>query len=334
MSGVDTGVRMGELMGEDILEIENLSVRFPRRYGPVSVLDNINLSIGSGERLAIVGESGCGKSILGLAVSDLLPSSAVANGRIEFLGTDVRSMSKSRRRSIRGQGIGIVYQDAMTSLNPGMSVGSQLTQVCKRSGAEATPAELLESVRLGETRRILRAKPYQLSGGQRQRVLIALALARNPRLVVADEPTTALDVTVQAQIMELLLNLQSNLGFALLFISHDLALVSEFTQRIAIMYAGQIVETGLTTEVLQDPRHPYTAGLVSASVSLEEGDDELKSIPGQVRRPESFLEGCRFRDRCERVTEICSVRPRVEEEPGRDFACHHPYAKTASVGRN
>ncbi|WP_110340014.1 ABC transporter ATP-binding protein [Prauserella flavalba] len=319
---------------KDILRIQNLSVRFPRSYGQVSVLDNVNLSIGSGERLAIVGESGCGKSILGLAVSDLLPSAAVSDGCIDFLGRDVRSMKKSQRRGIRGRGIGIIYQDAMTSLNPGMSIGSQLSQVCKRTGAEATPAKLLESVRLSDTQRILRAKPYQLSGGQRQRVLIALALARNPRLVVADEPTTALDVTVQAQIMELLLNLQSNLRFALLFISHDLALVSEFTQRIAIMYAGQIVETGPTSEVLQDPRHPYTAGLVAASVSLEKGAEELKSIPGQVRRPESFLEGCRFRDRCERVTERCSVRPILEEHASRGFACYHPHVRLASSGRN
>jgi peptide/nickel transport system ATP-binding protein len=309
--------------GGTVLSISGLTVRFPQHHGAVAVLDGVDLTIGAGESVAVVGESGCGKSLLGLAAADLLPVHARVSGTIEFQGREIRRLSRRERRALHGAGIGVVYQDALTSLNPGMSIGAQLRQVC-RLGATSTPEELLVSVGLTDTARILRAKPYQLSGGQRQRVLIAIALAREPDLIIADEPTTALDVTVQAQIVRLLRDLQAERRFALLFISHDLALVSQLAVRTTVMYAGQLVEVGATDEILSNPRHPYTAGLLAASVSLEEGHERLSPIPGYVRPPADFATGCRFRDRCASARADCEVRPDLQEDGGRRLACFHP----------
>ncbi|WP_154814662.1 ABC transporter ATP-binding protein [Actinophytocola xinjiangensis] len=314
-------------MTTPVLSVANLSVRFPKRYGAIDVLDNIALDIGPGERVAVVGESGCGKSLLGLAAADLLPPTAQVTGQISFRGKDVRTMGRRERFALRGAGIGVVYQDALTSLNPGMTVGAQLRQVC-RLGSSSTPERLLVDVGLTDTGRVLRAKPHQLSGGQRQRVLIALALARDPDLVIADEPTTALDVTVQAQVVALLRELQEQHHFALLFVSHDLALVSELASRTTVMYAGQVVESGPTTEILARPRHPYTAGLLAASVSLEERRETLTPIPGHVRQPGEFVAGCRFRERCGNARDDCANRPELAPDgPGRLLACFHPVAK-------
>ncbi|PXY24883.1 hypothetical protein BAY59_22755 [Prauserella coralliicola] len=204
-----------------------------------------------------------------------------------------------------------------------MTVGAQLRQVC-RLGATSTPERLLIAVGLADTGRIMKAKPYQLSGGQRQRVLIALALAREPALIVADEPTTALDVTVQAQVVRLLRELQEERRFALMFVSHDLALVSEFAEKIVVMYAGQVVETGPTVEVLSRPRHPYTAGLVAASASVESREETLSSIPGVVRQPGEYPSGCRFMDRCWKAKGICNEKPNLEQEAERSVACFYP----------
>ncbi|NED94766.1 ABC transporter ATP-binding protein [Phytoactinopolyspora alkaliphila] len=320
-----------------LLAIRDLRVRFPKRYGDVAVLDGVDLSIGAGEAVAVVGESGCGKSLLGLAAAHLLPPTARVSGSVEFRGQDVRRMSRRELRRMRGAGIGFVYQDAMTSLNPGMSVGAQLRQVC-RLGSSSTPEDLLSSVGLNQTERIMRAKPYQLSGGQRQRVLIAIALARDPELVIADEPTTALDVTVQRQVMELLQDLRSSRGFALMFVSHDLALVSEVATRTVVMYAGQVAESGPTADILDRPRHPYSAGLLHASVSLEERWPVLAPIPGHVRQPADFPSGCRFRDRCGNAGQQCAERPVLRLDGARGLACFHPVtgdddvtAATASV---
>jgi peptide/nickel transport system ATP-binding protein len=311
-------------MNGPVLSVADLSVRFPRRYGAVDVLDHVELDIVPGECVAVVGESGCGKSLLGLAAADLLPPSARVSGTISFHGKDIRRMRARERTAFRGAGIGVVYQDALTSLNPGMSVGAQLRQVC-RLGAPSTPDQLLHDVGLTDTARILRAKPYQLSGGQRQRVLIAIALAREPDLIIADEPTTALDVTVQAQVVKLLRDLQARRHFALLFVSHDLALVSQLAGRTTVMYAGQVVEAGPTEAILSDPRHPYTAGLLKASVSLEERHETLTPIAGHVRQPADFASGCRFRDRCARAEDDCATRPNlVTADDGRRLACFHP----------
>ena len=307
-----------------ILSISGLSIRFPKRYGAVDVLDGVQLDIGPGECVAVVGESGCGKSLLGLAAADLLPPTAAVSGTVAFRGRDIRRMRRRERNALRGARIGVVYQDALTSLNPGMSVGAQLRQVCKL-GARATPEQLLHDVGLADTARILRAKPYQLSGGQRQRVLIAIALAREPDLIIADEPTTALDVTVQAQVVKLLQRLQTEHHFALLFVSHDLALVSHLARRTAVMYAGQVVEAGPTEQILTNPRHPYTAGLLAASMSLEEGRGTLSPIAGHVRQPADFASGCRFRDRCPYAQDDCQQRPGLSADGNaRRLACFHP----------
>jgi peptide/nickel transport system ATP-binding protein len=288
--------------GRPVLSIADLSIRFPKRYGPVTVLDGVGLEIGAGECVAVVGESGCGKSLLGLAAADLLPRTAKSTGAVAFKGLDLRRLGRRQRRALRGAGIAVVYQDALTSLNPQMSVGAQLRQVC-RLGATKTPEELLDSVGLHETERMLRAKPYQISGGQRQRVLIALALAREPELIIADEPTTALDVTVEAQVIALLKQLQSEHRFALMFISHDLALVAQLTR----------------------PRHPYTAGLLAASVSLEEGHEKLAPIPGHVAPPQDFASGCRFRHRCGYAGNECATKPALSDDGEEHrIACFHP----------
>ena len=315
------GSRSDSDRGVPILGISNLTVRFPKRYGDVAVLDRVGLSIGPGESLAIVGESGCGKSLLGLAAANMLPPTAEVGGEVLFRGRDLYALRGRARRAVRGAGIGIVYQDALTSLNPGMSIGAQLRQVC-RLGSPYTPSDLLDAVGLPDAR-ILKAKPYQLSGGQRQRVLIALALAREPDLLIADEPTTALDVTVESKIIELLQRLQAERDFALLFISHDLAIVARLCQRVAVMYGGQLVETGPTAEVLANPRHPYTAGLLAASTSLDEGHGTLATIPGFVHPPTEFPSGCRFRDRCAYAQDDCAVRPALTTGTRR-LACHHP----------
>ncbi|PWV74751.1 peptide/nickel transport system permease protein [Prauserella marina] len=306
-----------------ILRISDLSVRFPERYGRVPVLDRVGLTVDRGECVAVVGESGCGKSLLGLSIANLLPTTAVVDGHVTFQGMDVHALDKKSARSLRGDRIGIIYQDALTSLNPGMSIGAQLRQVC-RLGAGQQPEELLVSVGLDETSRFMKAKPYQLSGGQRQRVLIALALAREPELVIADEPTTALDLTVQAQIVALLRRLQVERGFALVFISHDLALVSSLADRTVVMYAGQVVEEGGTRELFARPTHPYTTGLVAASRSLEHGAEELVVIPGHVEQPKDFPVGCRFQSRCALAGDECTVSPDLWIGDGRNVACHHP----------
>ncbi|WP_084469789.1 ABC transporter ATP-binding protein [Jiangella gansuensis] len=309
--------------GVPLLAVRDLRVRFPQRYGHVAILDGIDLEIFLGEAVAVVGESGCGKSLLGLAAADLLPTSAEWTGTVEFRGQDVRTMSRRGRRRKRGAGVGVVYQDATSSLNPGMTVGAQLRQICAL-GSTSNPDDLLTSVGLRDTARILRSRPYQLSGGQRQRVLIALGLARDPDLIIADEPTTALDVTIQRQVVELLQGLQRSRQFALMFVSHDLALVSEVTSRIIVLYAGQVVEAGPTKDVLARPRHPYTAGLLKASVSLEERWPRLAPIPGHVHQPGDFLTGCRFRDRCAHANDECLLRPALDRDGPRRVACHHP----------
>ncbi|TDE13527.1 dipeptide ABC transporter ATP-binding protein [Jiangella asiatica] len=313
-----------------LLEVRDLRVGFPKRYGDVAVLDGVDLTIGVGEAVAVVGESGCGKSLLGMAAAHLLPPTAHVSGTVAFRGRDVRAMSRRELRRIRGAGIAVIFQDAMTSLNPGMTVGAQLRQVC-RLGSSTSPEELLAAVGLEQSERILRAKPYQLSGGQRQRVLISIALARDPALVIADEPTTALDVTVQRQVVELLQGLQASRGFALMFVSHDLGLVSEVASHTTVMYAGQVVESGPTAEILGRPRHPYTAGLLNASLSLEERWPLLAPISGHVRPPTGFVSGCRFRDRCARADDTCATRPDLVHADGRRLACFHPLAATDAL---
>ncbi|MFF6955809.1 oligopeptide/dipeptide ABC transporter ATP-binding protein [Streptomyces sp. NPDC008317] len=309
----------------ELLSIRDLSIRFPDRYGDVPVVDGISLTVREGETLGLVGESGCGKSITSLAVMGLLARNARVSGAIDYRGEDLLGMSPRRRRVLAGPEIAMVYQDAMSSLNPSVLIGRQLKQLTSRGGTQS-PAELLELVGLSPER-TLRSYPHELSGGQRQRVLIAMALSRSPRLLIADEPTTALDVTVQAQVVELLTRLRDELGFAMILVSHDLALVSGLAHRVAVMYAGQVAETGDTRALLSDPAHHYTRGLLGSVTSLEAGADRLHQISGVVPAPRQFGAGCRFASRCGAATEVCGTR--APELTGRPAPATDPRAATA-----
>ncbi|RYE09725.1 MAG: dipeptide/oligopeptide/nickel ABC transporter permease/ATP-binding protein [Hyphomicrobiales bacterium] len=277
-----------------LLEVRNLSIGFPR-HGDVDIVDNVSFSVHAGETVALVGESGCGKSITSLAIMGLLDPRARIRGEILFEGKNLLTMSERERNKLRGRGIAMIYQDALSSLNPAMLIRSQLKQLTSRGGTR-TAVELLTMVGL-DPERTLNSYPHELSGGQRQRVLIAMALTRDPKLVIADEPTTALDVTVQKQVVELLNRLRDELGFAMLFVSHDLALVAELSHRVAVMYAGQLVERGPTREILTQPIHEYTRGLLGAVLSIEAGASRLHQIRGTVPSPRDYPAGDRFAPR-------------------------------------
>ncbi|MGV9907998.1 dipeptide/oligopeptide/nickel ABC transporter permease/ATP-binding protein [Streptomyces tendae] len=312
----------------DLLVVRDLSIRFPDRYGDTRVVDGISFTVREGETLGLVGESGCGKSITSLAIMGLLARNAEAGGEIRYRGRDLLKLAPRERRALMGPEIAMVYQDAMSSLNPSVLIGTQLKWLTSRGGTR-TPAELLELVGLSPER-TLRSYPHELSGGQRQRVLIAMALSRSPRLLIADEPTTALDVTVQAQVVELLVQLRDELGFAMILVSHDLALVGDLAHRVAVMYAGQVAEAGDTRALLTDPAHHYSRGLLGSVVSLESGAERLHQIRGVVPAPKAFGAGCRFASRCAAATDLCATTPppATDRDAGLDhlFACHHPAA--------
>ena len=297
-----------------LLEVKNLSIRFPNRHGDIAVVDNVSFSVRPGETMALVGESGCGKSITSLAIMGLLPDTAVVTGQILFEGRDLLTMPRKERQALLGHEMAMVYQDALSSLNPSMLVRSQLGQLIKRGGTR-NARELLELVGL-DPDRTLKSYPHELSGGQRQRVLIAMALTRDPKLIVADEPTTALDVTVQAQVIALLNELREKLGFAMVFVSHDLALVAELAHRITVMYAGQVVESAPTTQLLMSPRHEYTRGLLGSVLSIEDGAARLHQIPGTVPSPRDFATGDRFAPRSVSGDQVRATRPELRPVTG------------------
>jgi oligopeptide/dipeptide ABC transporter ATP-binding protein len=315
----------GPPAGEPVLELRSVSVRFPAAYGSRTVLDSVDLALGR-EVLGLVGESGCGKTLLGLTAMGLEPRGAHVSGEVLLHGRDLRQLSASGLRRVRGGEMAMVYQDALTSLNPGMSIGAQLSQVCASDGAYR-PEELLALVELSQLRSRMKAYPHELSGGQRQRVLLAIALAQRPEVLIADEPTTALDVTVQAEVLNLLRRLRDELSFSVLLVSHDFGVMAEVADRVVVMYAGQAVELAATAELLELPAHPYTHGLVQALRSLDERRSELAQIPGVVPGPLDFPEGCRFRGRCPNESELCRQRPPLAPSSTRRdslVACHHP----------
>lgn len=307
-----------------VLSVQDLTISFADRHNGVNVVDGISFEVRPGEVLGLIGESGCGKSLTSLAIMGLEPRGAQVGGRILFKDLDLLTMKPATRRAQMGHGISMIYQDALSSLNPAMTIRQQLGQFVRRGG-KRSPEELMELVNL-DPARTLKAYPHELSGGQRQRVLIAMALSREPQLIVADEPTTALDVTVQAQVMKLLLRLKDELGFALVLVSHDLALVSDIADQVVVMYAGQVAEAGEIADVVGAPGHHYTRGLLSAVLSLEAGDTSLTQIKGVVPSPASFPAGCRFADRCPLATAVCRTDdpPLVGTAGGHTVACHHP----------
>lgn len=316
---------------EPLLEVRNLSISFPR-HGDVNVVDNVNFTVRPGETMALVGESGCGKSITSLAIMGLLDPRATITGEILFDGKNLLEMAPKERNALRGHDIAMIYQDALSSLNPAMLIRSQMKQLTSRGGTRSAE-ELLHLVGL-EPKRTLASYPHELSGGQRQRVLIAMALTRNPRLVIADEPTTALDVTVQAQVVDLLNSLREELGFAMVFVSHDLALVAELAHRITVMYAGQVVEQATTRELLSQPVHEYTRGLLGAVLSIESGSDRLHQVPGTVPSPRDFPAGDRFAPRSSNPSRSRGVTPVRRRLDGTDhyYAAHPEDAPIVPTG--
>lgn len=311
---------VADFNAKPILTVENLNIQFPR-HGKVNVVENINFTVREGQTMGLVGESGCGKSITSLSIMGLLDKKAKISGKIMYGDKNLLELKDSEMMELRGKEIAMIYQDALSSLNPSMLIRSQMKQLTSRGGTRSAE-ELLELVGL-DPKRTLDSYPHELSGGQRQRVLIAMALTRDPKLVIADEPTTALDVTVQKQVIKLLGELQQKLGFAMIFVSHDLALVAEVANYITVMYAGQVVETGTVRDIMTNPIHEYTRGLLGSVVSIEAGGDRLHQIVGAVPSPQDFPKGDRFRPRSSHPEIKSNVVP-ILKQYKKD---HHFYAE-------
>ena len=330
-------------MSDPVLRIEDLRVSFATRAGRLRAVDGIHLEIAAGETLGVVGESGCGKSVTALAVLRLLPEppARIDSGHVWFGGEDLLALPPERLRRIRGSGIAMIFQEPMTALNPVFRIGNQIeealevhTELDARQRRERI-VELLDLVGIPDPAKRARSYPHELSGGMRQRAMIAMALACNPRVLIADEPTTALDVTIQAQILRLIDDLKRRLEMAVLLITHDLGIVAESAQRVAVVYAGRVVESGPAAQLLRAPRHPYTQGLLASLPSVEAARRSvLHVIPGSVPDLASRPSGCSFRSRCERATGICAEHdPALEADgPGRAVACHHPVPQPRAAG--
>jgi len=317
-----------------LLAVENLTVAFEGEGVVRRVVEEVSFNLDAGRTLGLVGESGCGKSVTAMSIMRLLPSppSRVMAGRILFDGVDLLSLSPEEMRAIRGDRIGMVFQEPMTSLNPVLSIGFQIEEVLRLhrrlagSPARSQALEMLRHVGIGAPERRLAQYPHQLSGGLRQRVMIAIALVCRPRLLIADEPTTALDVTIQAQILDLLRRLKNELGMALLLITHDLGVVAETCDEVAVMYAGRIVERAPAGPLFRRPRHPYTGGLLAARPRLAAKGGKLPTIPGTVPPPGRRDSGCSFAERCPRVMPRCrGERPPLSPAgEGQWAACWNP----------
>lgn len=307
-----------DLSVKPLLQVKNLSIQFDT-HGDVKVVDNVSFEVRPGQCMALVGESGCGKSITTKVIMSLTDPNETVAGEVLFGDTDLLKLTKDEHRKLLGHEIAMVYQDALSSLNPSMLISTQMKQLTSRGGTRSAE-ELLELVGL-DPKRTLESYPHELSGGQRQRVLIAMALTRDPKLIICDEPTTALDVTVQKQVIKLLNDLQAKLGFAMIFVSHDLALVAEVASEITVMYAGQVIEQAPTTELLTNPIHEYTRGLLGSVLSIEEGAKDgsrLHQVPGSVPSPQDFPRGDRFAPRSSHPTLGLDVHPVIKELPGKN----------------
>ncbi len=315
-----------------LLDIKNLSVEFTTRAGTFRAVDGIDLTVDEGEVVGIVGESGSGKSVTSLAVMGLLGSNGkVLADRMSFAGTDLLTLNPSARRKITGKDVAMVFQEPMTSLNPCFTVGFQIMETLKVHEGLSGKAlrnraiELLEQVGIPAPESRLSAFPHQLSGGMNQRVMIAIAIACNPRLLVADEPTTALDVTIQKQILDLLVQLQKERGMALILITHDMGVVAETAQRVVVMYAGQVAETRPVADLFKAPRHPYTGALLDALPERALGKRRLPTIPGVVPGISDRPQGCLFNPRCRFATERCRMeRPALFDVDAGKARCFYP----------
>ncbi len=321
----------GAMTNEPLLRIDDLSVSFRTGAGVVRAVNGVSFVVYRGETLAVVGESGCGKSVTALAVLGLLPSppAEITRGSVRFEGEELVGASAERLRKLRGNEISMIFQEPMTSLNPVFSIGDQigeglvLHRGLSEEQARVEAARLLDLVRIPAPERRLDEYPHQLSGGMRQRVMIAIALACRPKLLIADEPTTALDVTVQAQILELLLDLQKKLEMAIVLITHDLGVVAETAERVAVMYSGRVVESATTRELFAHPRHPYTAGLFLSLPRVDREGAPLRPIEGSVPDPMHSPSGCRFHPRCPFQMPVCSEREPPLETRGSSSESTH-----------
>ncbi len=317
-----------------LLQVENLSASFSTEDGRVRVVEEVSFSVPEGRTVGLVGESGCGKSVTAMTLLRLLPSppSHIDGGRILFDGLDLAQLDESALRTVRGNRIGMIFQEPMTSLNPTLSIGFQIAEVLRvhrgQGGESARRAavEILRQVGVGAPESRLDQYPHQLSGGLRQRVMIAMALVCHPALLIADEPTTALDVTIQAQILDLLRRLQGELDMAILLITHDFGVVAEICDEVVVMYAGRIVEQARVRDLFRAPRHPYTCGLLEALPRLGRRGQKLPSIPGMVPPPGARGTGCAFAERCSRALDRCRAEtpPLIEQQDGHLAACWNP----------
>lgn len=325
-------------MAEPILSIRDLTVEIPTRHGILRPVDGISYDIGRGEVLGIVGESGAGKSMAGNAVIGLLsPPARIAKGEIHVNGTRIDHLKGDGIRRLRGKEIGMVFQDPLTSLNPLLRIGDQLTETIlahldiSRSAAEKRAVAALDEVGIPGAGERINSYPHEFSGGMRQRVVIALALCAEPSLIIADEPTTALDVSVQAQIIALLKSLCRDRGTAVMLITHDMGVIAEAADRVAVMYAGKLAELGPVRDVLTTPRHPYTDGLMGSTPLASRGQARLHQIPGAMPRLDNLPTGCAFHPRCPYAQDKCSADPGPQLADGNGAACWFPLPHDAKV---
>ena len=316
-------------MTEPVLQIKDLCVDFLDRGKSITAVDHLSLDIFPGETVGLVGESGCGKSTTSLAVMQLLDphNSRISHGSIKLAGKELLSLKESELEKVRGDAMSMIFQEPMTSLNPVYTLGKQLTegiilhQGISQKEAEAKAIDMMKKVEIPRPEQMLKSYPFELSGGMRQRIMIAMALSCNPKLLIADEPTTALDVTVQAQILDLMNALKDELDMAIILITHDLGVVAEMCKYVYVMYAGQIVETATIDDLLDHPLHPYTQGLLNSMPERWLGGERLYSIPGTVPPPGTKITGCKFADRCQYCTQLCRMAPLRRLDEHRSVRC-------------
>lgn len=322
---------MKHTTSKNLVEIKNLKTYFYTEDGIVKAVDDISFNIRKGEIIGVVGESGCGKSVTAMSIMRLIPSppGKIVAGEILFEGKSILELKDNEMRAIRGNDIAVIFQEPMTSLNPIFTIGFQIEEVIllhqklNKAEAKKKAGEMLKLVGVPRAEEILECYPHELSGGMRQRAMIAMAVSCNPKLLIADEPTTALDVTIQAQILDIMKDLKKKLNTSIMLITHDLGVIAEMAEYVVVMYAGKVIEEASVFEIFKNPMHPYTEGLMKSKPSLDKDEDRLYSIPGQVPNPINMPEECYFCARCPKAIDICKIQqpPIIEITPGHKVAC-------------
>ena len=327
-------------MRETVLSVQNLSTHFFTRAGVVKAVDGVSFDLARGEIMGLVGESGSGKTVTGFSLLGLVDAPGrIVQGSVTLNGTELTTLSQRELRKRRGREISMIFQDPIATLNPMLTIGQQMKlaldahERLSTRAAKARAAELLKHVGIPSAAARLRSYPHEFSGGMRQRVAIAVALLHRPAVLVADEPTTALDVSIQAQILFQMRDLAAETGTAMIWISHDLAVVSSLASKLAVMYAGRIVEQGPTATLLRDPRHPYTAGLIASLPATAKPGEPLTQIPGTTPSLLSLPPGCSFAPRCDRATDSCGVAPQITMQDSRGWRCFQPVGQNAEVSQ-